>query len=53
MIEDCRLDTATCMAAEAQFGPGRMTDAAEAPPFFDARAQWRSLSAYFGHADSG
>ncbi len=38
MIEDCRLDTATCMAAEAQFGPGRMTDAAEAPPFFDARA---------------
>ena len=37
------LDTATPMAADFHFGPGRMTNKAEAPPFFDARAQLEEL----------
>jgi hypothetical protein len=37
------LDPATCMALDAHFGLGRMTNETEAPPSFDARAQLEEL----------
>jgi hypothetical protein len=40
------LDKATGVAADAHFGPGRMTTEA-APPFFDARAQLEELERVF------